>query len=462
MNGILDRLVDDEEIESRSPVFQIPDVELDTAFHLPELAGLATETVDLRPAGNTRLDKVANHVFVDDAGILFGVLQHVGTRTDDGHVAPENVDELGQLINTGLTDELAYPRLTGIVERSLQTVGIGVDTHGAELVTPEFTSVNSCAFLLEENGTGRGQLDGNAYDDIDNREERAKEKSGEQNVEGTFDQTVLDVGQRFATDGEYRSVADELHVHAALEVVADAGDAEKMDEMVLAIVDDGQNLLSVGGREAAEHHFDSVLTDPGNDVVDIAEVGNGIGVDQGGGRSKIALDAETIGRVDGDFTVEFVHVLIRTYQNDGAGVTSVAAVPLEHLAEREAIGCQTEEEGCIERNEIAEREGAEVGQVEKGAKNKGMQQYVAGRTTDNVVRTNDAAVEDDSTVVVAEKVDQIEQNKNLGERMDEYRPQRTFVEDPIEKHEKKIHDAEISQNDGALQQLIELQTLFHE
>lgn len=79
-----------------------------------------------------------------------------------------------------------------------------------------------------------------------------------------------------------------------------------------------------------------------------------------------------------------------------------------------------------------------------------------------MVRTNDAAVEDDSTVVVAEKVDQIEQNKNLGERMDEYRPQRTFVEDPIEKHEKKIHDAEISQNDGALQQLIELQTLFHE
>ena len=55
---------DDSEFEPEGPVLQIPDVAIDTLFHLPKLFGLTTTTGDLCPSGNAGLEEMAHHVLV--------------------------------------------------------------------------------------------------------------------------------------------------------------------------------------------------------------------------------------------------------------------------------------------------------------------------------------------------------------------------------------------------------------
>lgn len=85
-----------------------------------------------------------------------------------------------------------------------------------------------------------------------------------------------------------------------------------------------------------------------------------------------------------------------------------------------------------------------------------MEQYVAGHATHDVVGTHDAAVEDDAVVVVADEVDQVEQYENLGKRVYEQGTQCAFVENPIECHEKDVHEAKVAHDDNPFQQLVEL------
>ena len=414
MDGIFDSLVDDEEVEHGSPVLDVPDVELDTAFHLPELAGLAAEAVDLGPAGDAGLDEVAHHVLLDDVGVLFGVLQHVGTRTDDGHVAAEDVDELGQLVDAGLADELAYPRLAGIMERGLQAVGIGIDPHGTELVAPELTAVEPRTLLPEEDRTGRRELDGGAYDEVDEREDGAQEKPREQKVEATLDEAIEGIGQGFVADGQDRNIAQQLEIHAALEVVAYAGNAVKMHEMVFAIVDDGQNLLSVGRGQAAEHHFGRVFLKPGQNGVYGTQKWYFFRIDTGRGRSEISQNAETIGGIAGNGLVEILHVFVGADENDAAGVAATAAVALQGGAAGQAEGGQADEKREVEHEEETQRELSEIGQREKGAEDQGMQDDVADGPAYDVVGAHNAVVEDDAMGIVADQIDQIEQHQNLG------------------------------------------------
>lgn len=59
-----------------------------------------------------------------------------------------------------LRRKLPKLRFAGIVQGGLQGVALRVHLHGAELVAPEFPSVFSTALLLEEDGTRRGDFDG--------------------------------------------------------------------------------------------------------------------------------------------------------------------------------------------------------------------------------------------------------------------------------------------------------------
>ena len=100
-------LEDDQEVEPEVPVFDVPDVALDAALHLVEGLGLAAEAGDLAPAGDAGLDIVADHVLVDELGVFLGVLEHVGARADDAHVAEQHVDELRELVEAGVAHDLA-------------------------------------------------------------------------------------------------------------------------------------------------------------------------------------------------------------------------------------------------------------------------------------------------------------------------------------------------------------------
>lgn len=146
-------------------MLDVPDVALNAALHLPEFFGLAAVAGDLRPTGDAGFGKMAHHVFVDEAGVFLGVLEHVGTGADHAHFAAEDVDELGQLVDVRAAHDFAYAGLAGVVFGGLQAVALGVDAHGAEFVAPELAAVAAAAFLLEEDGAGRTEFDGRAEDE---------------------------------------------------------------------------------------------------------------------------------------------------------------------------------------------------------------------------------------------------------------------------------------------------------
>ena len=88
-------------------MLDVPDVALDAALHLVEGLGLAAVAGHLAPAGDAGLDVVADHVLVDELGVFLGVLEHVGARADDAHVAEQHVDELRELVEAGVAHDLS-------------------------------------------------------------------------------------------------------------------------------------------------------------------------------------------------------------------------------------------------------------------------------------------------------------------------------------------------------------------
>ena len=88
-------------------MLDVPDVAADAALHLVEGLGLAAVAGHLAPAGDAGLDIVADHVLVDELGVFLGVLEHVGARADDAHVAEQHVDELRELVEAGVAHDLA-------------------------------------------------------------------------------------------------------------------------------------------------------------------------------------------------------------------------------------------------------------------------------------------------------------------------------------------------------------------
>src|SRR5690349_1236857 len=89
-----DRAANDDEIEQERPVLDVVEVVLDTALHRFRSLRRTAPTVHLRPTRNARLYKMSYHVLRDHIAIVLGVLEHVRSRTDDGHIATENIPKL--------------------------------------------------------------------------------------------------------------------------------------------------------------------------------------------------------------------------------------------------------------------------------------------------------------------------------------------------------------------------------
>src|SRR5260370_18584061 len=125
---------DDECVQRRSGVLDVVEVvlQLDNGV----LDGVTVFVIDLRPARNSRLDAMALAVvgnllleFSDE----FGPLR---ARADDRHIAPQDVEQLRQLIQMELAQPSSYGRNSGIVllgpHRAAVSLGIG--PHGAEFI----------------------------------------------------------------------------------------------------------------------------------------------------------------------------------------------------------------------------------------------------------------------------------------------------------------------------------------
>lgn len=257
-DGLGDGLPDDAHIEPEAPVLHVPDVVVDAAFHLPQLLGLAAEARHLCPARDAGFAEEAYHVVVDELVVHRGVHEHVRARADDAHVALEDVEELGQLVDVGAAHQVAERELAGVVLRGLQRVGILIDVHGAELVAIKLLSVHARALLEEEDGAGRLLLDDDADDECDGDEKQAHD-AGEDDVERALPEAVAQLEQRAGVVGVDKIVGK---LDGAQWYFADAKcrwDVVEVDEPLVAERDDAVDGLGLGGWQAAEQLVDTAL-----------------------------------------------------------------------------------------------------------------------------------------------------------------------------------------------------------
>src|SRR3546814_4927896 len=89
------------------PVLDIVEVVLHPVLHIFDSVRLAAEAVHLCPAGDAGFHASARHVGLDDRGILLVVIDRVRAGTDQAHFATQYVDQLRQLIATGLAQPVA-------------------------------------------------------------------------------------------------------------------------------------------------------------------------------------------------------------------------------------------------------------------------------------------------------------------------------------------------------------------
>ena len=88
----------DFQVEEEIPVMDVPGIIFHSLFHLPEVLCATPVAVHLRPAGYARLDCVAQHIFVDKAGVILRLAHHVRARAHHTHIAKQYIEKLGQLI----------------------------------------------------------------------------------------------------------------------------------------------------------------------------------------------------------------------------------------------------------------------------------------------------------------------------------------------------------------------------
>lgn len=164
----------------------VPEIAVDSAFELVVGGDAASEAADLCVAGDAGLYGVSVHVVGHLGGVFVGMLEHVGSGTDDGHVANQYVPKLGDLIEVALAEELSEPGDAFVFPGCLTEVGAGVEMHGAELVTDEFSSITTGAALTEEHGSSGGHLDKTSNDQKGDGEDKKDDEQGKEEIKGSL------------------------------------------------------------------------------------------------------------------------------------------------------------------------------------------------------------------------------------------------------------------------------------
>ena len=158
---------------------------------------------DLPEAGDAGADgELAHH-----AGfVLCNLAGERGTRAHEGHVATQDVEQLGQLVDRRLAQKGSDARNTRIVghfehdrisSRGVGLIGLheggfelfGVHAHGAELKHGKSLAVEADALLSEESGAAVVQAHHRSDDDPQRSQQDNAEKSSE-NVAHALDGVV--------------------------------------------------------------------------------------------------------------------------------------------------------------------------------------------------------------------------------------------------------------------------------
>ncbi len=161
-------------VEPEAPVADVEEVVAELVARVGEVAA-----AELGQAGHARAD--------DEAGGVVRDLPHRrreehgahGARPDEVHLAAQDVDELGDLVELGAPQEAADRRVERVL-RAQETAAdalLGVDEQRAELVDGEGLEVLADARPPVEHGSGARELDCDCDHD-DHREEQEEPPCG--------------------------------------------------------------------------------------------------------------------------------------------------------------------------------------------------------------------------------------------------------------------------------------------
>ncbi len=218
----------DRQVHLRAPGVDVLAVEFDDFLKVGDIASAA----DLPHAGDAGLHGEAALVVI---AVLVEFAHRRRSRAYEGHVTFEDIPELGEFIEGGLADEFADPGDTGVVLHfeheafhfillhELGLAGFCVTVHGAELVHLEAASVLAHAFLGEDDGAGRIDLDDDTKDDEKNQCHHGTDETAE-DVESSFQRVPFHGGLRNA-DGHCRDVVEVAQGFPALGGVGVLGGA---------------------------------------------------------------------------------------------------------------------------------------------------------------------------------------------------------------------------------------------
>lgn len=160
-------------------MFKVIEVELEPAQHLLRRIRIAIIKRGIRR--DARADLIQERIALILAHNLLNIEASLGPRTDKGHIAAQDVPQLGQLIQMMLTQEAAYARQTGIFPPTtkLRAGRFGVIVHAAKLIHGKGAAVTADARLLEEGGRAIVKPHGKIASQHNRRKkQQAKERDG--------------------------------------------------------------------------------------------------------------------------------------------------------------------------------------------------------------------------------------------------------------------------------------------
>ncbi len=214
---------------------------LDSAFD----RGVATQAVDLGPAGHAGLHEVARQVVRDLGGKPVDVIRPFGSRSDQAHLPTQHVPELRQLVEIPVAHDRAdaqQPRVATECAGVGRVRGVRIRCHAAELVERERPVAGSNAGLSEKHRSGRRF----AFDQRrehghhGQREQESHARAGE--VQQALEPAVEETRDRQLFHAEHWDAPNGLQAEAAEKNVERAGNDLPLDVGPLAGFDDALQL----------------------------------------------------------------------------------------------------------------------------------------------------------------------------------------------------------------------------
>ena len=203
---------------------------------------------------------MAQHVQRHAALEVIHVLGKLGPGSHKAHVAPEHVEQLGQLVDGVAAHEGAEGRAARVAGDGPAVRLMHVHAHRAELVHVEQLAVASHALLLEKDRAGGGELgaddrhehDGRGQHDEHGRPHHVHEALEERKAQ-VVEHDALHVDERHAAlDADRGPAGEELVVcrqDREFDAAALAGDEDGVEQVLFLGIDGDDDLVRQGGVE---------------------------------------------------------------------------------------------------------------------------------------------------------------------------------------------------------------------